>query len=119
MATKLKEIVDKSETFDKLDIRLGEVLSVVEEPSALKKSYKICVNFGKFGKKVTVARLTEHSPEDLIGQQVIGVLNFSARQVGNISSEFLILGVQFPKAESGSATVMTPLQKAKLGSKLI
>jgi tRNA-binding protein len=113
-----KPIVDRAETFDKLEIRLGRVLSVQLEPSARKKSYKLEIDFGKFGRKTSVARLTQHSAEELQGKLVIGVLNFGARQVGDVTSEVLVLGVQYPKADSGEATIVTPLVDAKIGGKL-
>ena len=62
--------------------------------------------------------LTGYTPEELIGRQIMGVLNFKPREIGGVVSEFLCLGVQFPKADSGDATIITPLVEAKLGSKL-
>jgi tRNA-binding protein len=113
-----KPIAKKEETFDKLEIRLGRIISVQLEPSALKKSYKLEIDFGKFGRKTSVARLTQHSIEELQGKLVLGVLNFEPRQVGNTLSEVLVLGVQYPKADSGEATIVTSLTEAKIGSKL-
>jgi tRNA-binding protein len=68
MSTTLKAAVLKEETFDKLDIRLGRVIEASLEPSAPKKSYKLVIDFGKFGIKTSVARLTQHSLEDIKGQ---------------------------------------------------
>jgi len=113
-----KPTVAKEETFDKLEIRLGRVISAEPEPSAMKRSFKLEIDFGKFGRKTSVARLTQHSADELVGKQVLGVLNFSPRQVGDVISEVLVLGVQYPKAESGEATIVTPLVEAKIGSKL-
>ena len=48
----------------------------------------------------------------------MGVLNFEPRMIGDVSSDFLLLGVQFPKADSGEATFVTPAIEAKIGSKL-
>lgn len=114
----LKALVSKEETFDRLDIRLGRILSVEIEPSSPKKAYKIEIDFGKYGKKTSIGRFTEHSQEDLKGKLVLGVLNFEPRQVGDVTSEVLILGVQFPKADSGEATIITPLKEAKIGGKV-
>src|SRR5579883_1475160 len=110
-----KPIVLKEETFDKLEIRIGRVISVETEPSAPKKAYKLKIDFGKFGIKTSVGRFTEHSPEEIKGKLVLGILNFSPRQIGDTTSEVLTLGVQFPKAESGEATIITPLADAKIG----
>lgn len=112
-----KEIVSKEETFDKLEIRLGRVMSV-EEQVTPKKAYKMVVDFGKFGLRTSVGRFTEHSPEEIKNKLVLGILNFPPRQIGDTLSEALILGVQFPKAESGEATFITPAMDAKVGGKL-
>jgi tRNA-binding protein len=110
--------VAKEETFDKLEIRLGRVISVEEEPSAPKKAYKMKVDFGKFGIRTSVGRFTEHSAEEVKDKLVLGILNFSSRKIGNTVSDVLILGVQYPKADSGEATFVSPLASAKIGSKL-
>ncbi len=118
MAKEIKPTVSKEETFDQLDIRVGKVLEVDEAPGALKKSYRLKVDFGKFGIKTSVARLTQHPMEDLKGNQVLAVLNFEARQVGDTLSEVLVLGIQVPKTDSGEATFITPVMQTKNGSKL-
>ncbi len=113
-----KEIVSKEETFDKLEIRLGRVINVEEEPSAPKKAYKITVDFGKFGIRTSIGRFTQHPPEEIKDKLVLGVLNFSPRKIGDVTSDVLILGVQYPKADSGEATFITPATQAKIGGKL-
>lgn len=113
-----KPIVSKEDTFDKLEIRLGRVISVEEELAAPKKSYRLKIDFGKFGIKTSIGRFTQHSPEEIKGKLVLGVLNFAPRQIGDTTSEVLTLGVQFPKAESGEATLITPFAEAKIGGKL-
>ncbi len=116
--TEEKEIVSKEETFDKLEIRIGRVISVEEEPSSPKKSYKMKIDFGKFGIKTSVGRFTLHAPEEIKGKLVLGVLNFPPREIGATLSEVLTLGVQYPKADSGEATFITPATEAKIGGKL-
>ena len=118
MAKQIKEVVSKEDTFDKLEIRLGRVVSVEDEPSAPKKAYKMKVDFGKFGVKTSVGRFTNHTQDEIKNKLVLGVLNFGHRQIGDQISEALILGVQYPKAESGEATFITPLAQAKVGGKL-
>lgn len=113
-----KEIVSKEETFDKLEIRLGRVVSVEEEPTAPKKAYKMTVDFGKFGVRTSVGRFTQHPLDEIKDKLVMGVLNFPPRQIGDITSDVLILGVQYPKADSGEATLIGPMAPAKIGSKL-
>lgn len=118
MGSEVKPLVSKEESLDRLDIRVGRVLSIEWAEGCAKRSYVIRADFGRFGIKTSVARLTTHSPEELTGKQILGVLNFGKREIGGISSEFLCLGVQVPKAGSGEATVVTPMVEAKLGSKL-
>lgn len=116
--TEEKDIVSKEDTFDKLEIRLGRVIGVEEEPAAPKKSYKIKVDFGKFGIRTSVGRFTQHPPEELKDKLVLGILNFEPRKIGETTSEVLILGVQYPKADSGEATFITPAAQAKIGGKV-
>lgn len=116
--TEEKPIVSKEETFDKLEIRLGRVIHVEVEPTAPKKAYKMTIDFGKFGIRTSVGRFTHHAPEEMKDQLVLGVLNFSPRQVGNTVSDALILGVQYPKADSGEATFISPAAPAKIGGKV-
>lgn len=118
MSSEIKPIVSKEETFDKLEIRLGQIVDVQLEPSAPKAAYRLTIDFGKFGRRVSVGRFTQHAMEEIKGRKVLGVLNFEPRQIGDVVSEVLILGVQYPKAGSGEATVIVPLADAKIGGKL-
>lgn len=114
----IKVEVDKAATFDMLEMRLGRVLRVELADGTPKKTYLLEVDFGRFGKRTSVGRFTLHSPSDLLGKLVIGVLNFPNRQVGVHLSECLILGTQFPKGESGEATFLTPATESKVGGKV-
>ncbi|GAA5437064.1 tRNA-binding protein [Deinococcus aquaticus] len=118
MATPLKDTVTPADTLDRLDIRLGRVLSAEPAPGTPKPAYRLSVDFGRYGVHTSVGRFTGHTPEELIGMQVLGVLNFEARPVGDTVSDVLILGVQFTGAPSGDATPLTPAREAKLGSKV-
>jgi len=118
MSDEIKPMVSKEETFDKLEIRLGQVVDVQLEPSAPKEAYSLTVDFGKFGRRTSVGRLTRHSIEEIKGKKVLGVLNFEPRTIGGVVSEVLLLGVQFPKADSGEATFITPMADAKIGGKI-
>lgn len=118
MSQDTKPTVEKEETFDKIEIRLGRILSAEPEPSAPKPAYKMEIDFGKFGRKTSVGRFTQHTAQELCGKLVMAVLNFEPRQIGDVVSEVLVLGVQYPKADSGEATIITPLAEAKIGSKL-
>lgn len=116
--TEIKQTVSKEETFDRLEIRVGRIVSVNPAQSTNRPAYVIKADFGKFGVRASVGRFTQHSISELTGKQVLGVLNFEPRQIGGVLSEFLCLGVQYPKAESGEAAIVTPLVEAKLGGKL-
>lgn len=108
-----KPVVSKEDTFDKLEIRLGRIINVEGRTICSKKAYKLKVDFGKFRIKTSVGRFTNHTIEELNNKLVLGVLNFQPRQVGNVISEVLILGVQYPKADSGEATFISPVAEAK------
>jgi len=116
--TERKKNVLKEETFDLLDIRVGRIIEVDIESSSTKKSYKLKVDFGKFGVKVSVGRFTNHAIEEIKGKLVLGILNFDAIKIGDVISEVLILGTQFPKSDSGEATFVCPLADSKIGGKL-
>lgn len=88
MMSEEKQIVSKEDTFDKLDMRLGRVISVEEEPAAPKKSYRLKIDFGKFGVKTSIGRFTLHAPEEIKGQLVLGILNFAPRQLGRLLQKF-------------------------------
>lgn len=119
MANETKSTVDKTNTFDLLEIRMGRVTTIELEPTAPKPAYRMTIDFGKFGIRTSVGRFTKHEAEELKGRIVVGILNFEPRVIGSTTSEVLILGVQFPKADSGEATPVTPINSdAKIGGKL-
>jgi len=118
MGKETKPIVSFDESFEKLDIRVGRIIDVSLETQTLKPTYKMTVDFGKYGKRVSYGRFTQHPVEEVKNRLVLGVLNFEPRQMGPVISEVLILGVQFPKADSGEATFVSPAVDTKVGSKL-
>ena len=118
MTLETKPNVDFTETFDKLDIRDGRVVEVELEVRTHKPTYKMVIDFGKFGKRISYGRFTGHPVDEVKNRLVLGVLNLGDRRMGEVTSEVLVLGVQYPKAESGEATFVSPAVPAKLGSKL-
>ncbi|MCD6581603.1 MAG: tRNA-binding protein [Desulfuromusa sp.] len=118
MAKETKPTVSFEETFEKLDIRVGRVIEVDFESRTHKSTYRMVVDFGKYGKRVSYGRFTNHPVEEVKNRLVLGVLNFDSIQMGPVTSEVLIIGVQYPKAESGEATFVSPAVDAKIGSKL-
>ena len=119
LGSEIKPVVSIESTLEKLDIRTGRVLEVELSEDAPKKSYKLLIDFGRFGTRRSVARLTTHTKEELLDSLVFAVLNFEPKMVGSTKSEVLVLGVQLKKADSGDATFITPSSgNVKLGSKL-
>lgn len=118
MAKDTKAVVAFEDSFAKLDIRVGRILKVELETTTNKPTYKMDIDFGKFGRKISYGRFTQHPIDEVQDRLVLGVLNFEPRQMGNVTSEVLVLGVQYPKADSGEATFVSPAANAKIGSKL-
>ncbi len=80
--------------FDKVEMRVGTILSVEDFPEARNPAYKLTVDFGEFGIKKSSAQITKlYKREELIGRQIIAVMNFPPKQIANFFSECLILGV--------------------------
>ena len=118
MPKETKDMVAFEESFAKLDIRVGRVAEVDLETRTHKPTYRMVIDFGKFGKRVSYGRFTKHPIEEVKDRLVLGVLNFEPRPMGPVISEVLILGVQYPKAESGEATFVSPAVNARIGSML-
>ena len=81
--------------FQKLDIRVGKIISVDDFPEAKKPAYKLTIDFGsEIGQKRSSVQIVKHYKKDvLVGKLVLGVVNFPPRQIGPFSSEVLTLGV--------------------------
>lgn len=104
------------EDFMKLDIRVGEIVQAEIFEKAKRPAYKLWVNFGEeVGIKKSSAQITEcYQLDDLVGRQVLGVINFPPRQIADFMSEVLVLGVY---ADQG-VVLIQPAETVKLGAKL-
>ncbi|MFO7876940.1 MAG: tRNA-binding protein [Desulfovermiculus sp.] len=103
--------------FEKVELRAGVVVAVEDFPQARKPAYKVTVDFGpEIGRKRSSAQVTDlYDKEDLLGRQVIGVLNFPDKQIGPVRSEFLLTGFT---REDGSVVLAVPEREVPLGAKL-
>lgn len=103
--------------FAKLDIRVGQIVDVLDFPEAKKPAYKLIIDFGEeVGLKKSSAQLPQnYSKEDLMGKMVVGIINFPPRQIGPVKSEVLTLGL--PDA-NGECVLITPDSKVPIGGKL-
>ena len=103
--------------FDKVDIRIGTVISVKKNEKARKPSLVIEVDFGnEIGIKESSAQITHfYSEENLKGKQVIGICNFPEKNIAGIKSQFLVLGAL---EEGGKVVLLHPSQPTKNGLKI-
>jgi len=95
---------DRTITFDDflaVDIRVGTITDAQEFPEARKPAYKLTIDFGpEVGVKKSSAQITQHyALDDLVGRQVLAVVNFPPRQIGPVKSEVLTLGLSDPNSD--------------------
>lgn len=102
---------------ENVDIRVGTIISVGDFPEARKPAYKLTINFGsKIGIKKSSAQITKHyTKENLVGKQVIAVVNFPVKQIGPFKSEVLTLGLS---DENGDVVLLEPTINVPDGGKL-
>ena len=103
--------------FDKVDIRIGTVISVKKNEKARKPSLVIEVDFGnEIGVKESSAQITHfYSEENLKGKQVIGICNFPEKNIAGFKSQFLVIGAI---EENGKVVLLHPSQTTKNGLKI-
>lgn len=100
-----------------VDIRVGTVFRVEPYPEARKPAYKLWVDFGaQIGERKTSAQITKHyTPDDLVGRQVMAVVNFPPKQIGKFMSEILLLGVP---DDAGEVVLLQPTAGVPNGGRL-
>jgi tRNA-binding protein len=105
------------EDFEKVDVRVGNVVEAQPFPEARKPSIKLTVDFGpQVGTRRTSAQLTAHyEPEDLVGRQVIAVVNFPTKRIAGFKSEVLVLGAP---DEAGEVVLLSPDHEVPPGGRM-
>jgi tRNA-binding protein len=105
------------EDFEKVDIRVGRIIQVEDFPQARKPAYKILIDFGPtIGTKKSSAQVTvNYTKEDLLGKEILAVVNFPPKRIGPFISEVLTLGVP---DEQGHVVLISPTIEVPLGGKL-
>jgi tRNA-binding protein len=102
--------------FEKVYIRVGTVVEVKNFPKARKPAYKLTIDFGALGIKQSSAQVTKfYSPEELVGQQVIAVVNFPEKQIADFLSECLVLGIY---DENKDVVLLQPKHSVSNGLKI-
>ena len=104
------------EDFDKVDVRVGTVVSVTINKKARKPAYKVTLDFGpELGEKTSSAQLTElYQPEDLLGKQLICCVNLEPMHIGSVKSEVRILGTESKQG----VVLLTPMEPVENGDKV-
>jgi tRNA-binding protein len=102
--------------FEKIDIRVGTILEINDFPKAKRPAWQLTVDFGELGIKKSSAQITDlYEQQELIGRQVLAVVNFPPKQIANFFSECLVLGVYTDKKE---VVLVSPDRRVENGWKL-
>jgi tRNA-binding protein len=102
--------------FEKVELRAGTIIEVQDFPEARKPSYKLKIDFGELGVKRSSAQIKHlYTKEELLGKQVLAVLNFAPKQIATFMSEVLTTGFYLP---SGEVVLVHPERKVPNGAKL-
>lgn len=103
--------------FEKVEMRVGTIISAEAFPEANKPAYKLTIDFGgEMGKKMSSAQITRrYTTEELPGRQVVAVVNFPVKRIAGFKSECLVLGVM---GDNEDVVLLTPDQKVENGLKI-
>lgn len=102
--------------FERIDMRVGTIVEARIFEKARRPAYQLIVDFGPLGTRKTSAQITDlYTPETLIGQQVIAVINFPPKQIANFMSECLVMGSYGPDK---AVTLLQPERPTENGAKV-
>lgn len=102
--------------FAKVDMRVGKIIEVQDFPEARKPAWKLKIDFGsEIGIKWSSAQITNYKKEELLGRQVICVVNFPEKHIGPFVSQVLTLGAE---RDGGGYELLRPDPEAKLGKRI-
>ncbi|MGB9695403.1 MAG: tRNA-binding protein [Caldisericaceae bacterium] len=102
--------------FEKVEVRVGRILEASFFKEALKPAYKLVIDFGELGIKKSSAQITQnYKIEDLVGREIIAVVNFPPKQIANFVSEVLVLGVN---DNNGNVVLLAPDVEVPLGRRM-
>ena len=103
-------------TFEKLDLRVGTILSAKDFPKAKKPAYKLEIDFGPIGILKSSAQITNrYSLEELLGKQIIAVVNIGIRKIADFESQCLVLGA----TENNEVILLTPESEIPNGGQIL
>jgi tRNA-binding protein len=102
--------------FERVDMRVGRIVRAEPFPEARKPAYRLWIDFGPLGEKRSSAQITDHyRPEELLGRQVVCVVNFPPKRIGPFVSEVLVLGAY---TNGGEVILLRPDREVEPGGRI-